>query len=73
MLFFDKNGNVLNWSFRLDEQDITDMLVKETNQVLDDILDIRYELGRKTYDSIISYMSSLGLAEVYIADGEEPF
>jgi len=73
LLFFDKKGNVLNWSFGVGECNITDMLVKDTGEVLDEIADIRYELGRKTYESIISYMSTLGLSEVYLADGEEPF
>lgn len=73
LIYFDKEGRVVNWSFGLGERNINDLFNCETKDVITDLVDIRGELGNKTYDNIITYLSRLGLAEVYLADGEEPF
>jgi hypothetical protein len=71
--YFDTEGRVINWSFGLGETNIKDLFNLETKEVFTDIADIVMEVGKKPYEKVLSYLNTLGLTEVFLPYGEEPF
>lgn len=72
-VFIDKKGYVTNWDIDFLENTLVDMYATETQQFFDTPADMQAELGQKIYESVMTYIARLGLAEVFHDEFEEPF